>query len=501
MKKQINASTLYNYVQCPRRVQLDFFGDPSKKDRVSAFVELLWERGNTFERETMEKLDVPFADLRSLEPREKERQTLRLMRLGEKIIYGGRIRTDTLVGEPDLLVQKGSGYVAGDIKSGAGIEGMDDASDDGKLKRHYAVQLALYTDVLGQVGFLSRDRFPFIWDVHGQEVDYDLNTPLSKRDGRSLWDLYQECLDAVIGIKNREQEPLAALCAVCKLCHWRSLCRVQLKGDDDLTLIPELGRAKRDVMYPYLKTVHDLAQADLTGIVRGRKTIFPRISANTIRRFQERARLLTTPDAKPYLKEAIEFPDADIELFYDVETDPMRDCCYLHGFIERKKSSWNRETYHAFVADQPNLEQERDAFARAMDFIKKRRPFALYYYSHYERTTLRRLRERFPDIASEAEIEGLFSSAWAIDLYSDVVRKSTEWPTNDFSIKTLATHLGFKWRDKEPSRAASIEWYHRWIETGDTDLRQRILDYNEDDCIAMRVLLDGLRTMRLGFNG
>lgn len=150
MEKQINASTLYNYIQCPRRVQLDLFGDPSKKDRVSAFVELLWERGNAFERETMNKLVEPFADLRSLEPREKEHQTLRLMRQGEKIIYGGRIRTDTLLGEPDLLVRKGNGYVAGDIKSGAGIEGVDDESD-GKLKRHYAVQLALYTDILGNI--------------------------------------------------------------------------------------------------------------------------------------------------------------------------------------------------------------------------------------------------------------------------------------------------------------------------------------------------------------
>jgi len=494
MAKRITASTLYNYVQCPRRVQLDFFEDPSKRDRVSAFVQLLWERGNAFERETMERLDEPFADLRSLEPREKERQTLRLMRLGEKLIYGGRIQTDTLVGEPDLLARKSDGYVAGDIKIGAGIAGEDDESE-GKLKRHYAVQLALYTDILGQMGFLSQGHFPFIWDVQGQEIAYDLETPISKRDGRSLWNFYEECLYAVMGIKRREQEPLAALCAVCKLCNWRSLCRAQLKKDDDLTLIPELGRAKRDVMYPHLKTVHDLAQADLSGIVRGRKTIFPRISANTFRRFQERARLLTTPDAKPYLKETFLFPDADIELFYDVETDPMRDCCYLHGFLERKKSSLNCETYHAFVADQPNLEQERDAFARAMDFMRKRRPFALYYYSHYERTTLRKLRERFSDIASEAEIEALFSSEWAIDLYSDIVRKSTEWPTNDFSIKTLATYLGFKWRDKEPSGAASIEWYHRWVETGDTDLRQRILDYNEDDCIAMRVMLDGIHQL------
>ena len=119
----------------------------------------------------------------------------------------------------------------------------------------------------------------------------------------------------------------------------------------------------------------------------------------------------------------------------------------------------------------------------------------VYYYSHYERTTLRKLQRRFPDIASKDEIENLFSPSSAVDLYTDVVRKKTEWPTNDYSIKTLATHLGFKWRDKEPSGAASIEWYHRWVETQDSRLRQRILDYNEDDCIAMRVLLDALRGM------
>jgi len=46
MEKRITASTLYNYAQCPRRVQLDFFGDSFKKDCVSAFVKLLWGRGN-----------------------------------------------------------------------------------------------------------------------------------------------------------------------------------------------------------------------------------------------------------------------------------------------------------------------------------------------------------------------------------------------------------------------------------------------------------------------
>ena len=82
-----------------------------------------------------------------------------------------------------------------------------------------------------------------------------------------------------------------------------------------------------------------------------------------------------------------------------------------------------------------------------------------------------------------------------LDLYLDVVRSKSEWPTNDYSIKTLGTYLDFKWRDKEPSGAASIDWYHHWVETGDTITRQRILDYNEDDCIAMRVLLDAVQDL------
>jgi predicted RecB family nuclease len=61
------------------------------------------------------------------------------------------------------------------------------------------------------------------------------------------------------------------------------------------------------------------------------------------------------------------------------------------------------------------------------------------------------------------------------------------------SIKTLAKFLGFQWRDTSPSGAASIEWFDQWTTTGDPTIKQRIVDYNQDDCVATRVLLDGVR--------
>ena len=57
-----------------------------------------------------------------------------------------------------------------------------------------------------------------------------------------------------------------------------------------------------------------------------------------------------------------------------------------------------------------------------------------------------------------------------VDPHTDVVIKATEWPTHDYSIKTLAKYLGFGWRDTNPSGAASIEWFNRWRREGDPEV-------------------------------
>ena len=175
----------------------------------------------------------------------------------------------------------------------------------------------------------------------------------------------------------------------------------------------------------------------------------------------------------------------------------MRDICYLHGFVERQGRDNGTERFVAFFADDCTPAcGEAPRLPTRWRYMRESRPCAIYYYSKYERTIYRKLQEKYPDVCTAAEIEELFDPAHAIDLYYDVVRKATEWPTWDFSIKTLAKYLGFAWRDTHPSGAASIEWFDRWIKTGDPAIRQRILDYNEDDCRATRVLLDGIRSLR-----
>jgi predicted RecB family nuclease len=495
MPKKLSANMLYNYVKCPHRLRLDLFGDYSKQDPISVFVKLLWEKGTDFEKQVIQGLELPFLDLSSYSKMEKEKQTKEAIDNGVELIYGGRISAEGLVGEPDLLRKEGKGYMSGDIKSGSGLEGENDTSE-GKLKPHYAVQLALYTDILERLG-KSGGRNPFIWDIKGREIEYDLNSPQNTRKLESWWIRYENCLEAVSKIANQDLKTLPAYSGICKLCQWRTYCFRCLKKSDDLTLIPELGRVKRDVMISYIDSVSDFATFDLEMFKRKNKTIFPGIGINSLQKFQERAILLSKKDSQPYLKEQVTLPYAPTELFFDIETDPLRDICYLHGFLERRNRDTNTERYVSFFSDQPNEKEEKQAFSAAWEFIQRSMPCIIYYYSPYEKTQWKKLQEKYPEVMSEDDIERMFNSDYAIDLYYDVVKKKTEWPTNDYSIKTLASYLGFRWRDTSPSGAESIEWYHRWVETGDENIKKRILQYNEDDCIATRVLLEGICSLPL----
>lgn len=493
MSSSITASMLYNLVQCPHRLTLDIHQDPSEKDPESKFVQLLWESGTAFEHEVMEELKIPFTNLSAFTGEEKELRTKEAIDQRAELIYSGRIRADNLLGEPDLLRWDENGYVAGDIKSGTGEVVVDDW-EEGKPKRHYAVQLALYTDILEKLG-ISSSSAPFIWDIHGKEVPYDLDAPQGPRIPQSLRDFYLEKLTLANEVVSQPDITLPALSSACKLCHWHSHCNNRIERLDDLTLIPELGRAKRDAMLPYIKTVTELSEIDISELITGSRTVIKGIGLSSLQKFQARARLLCDPNAKPYLKVMPNLPATNVELFFDIEVDPMRDICYLHGFVERCNQDKRTERYIPFLAEAPTLEEEERAFTDAWHYIQSCQPSAIYYYSKYERTWWRKLQQRYPSAATEDEIEAMFDPAMAIDLYYDVVHKCTEWPTRDHSIKTLASYLGFKWRDTSPSGAESIEWYHRWTETGDSAIRQRILDYNEDDCMATRALLDGIRNL------
>lgn len=493
MPQPITASQLYSFLTCPHRVAMDAFGDPALKDEVSPFVQLLWERGTTYEREVIEGLHVPFLDLSTLKREEKEAATRAAIARGEALIYNGRLSVDGLLGEPDLLRREGGGYVAIDIKSGAGEEGGGtEEEEEGRPKKTYGAQIALYTDILIRLE-VSAGRYGYIWDVNGGEKRYPLDEPLGARSP-SLWEIYLETRAAVERTLGGG-ESVPALSAVCKQCVWRSACLKRLKKARDLTLLPELGRAKRDALQAQFPTLEDLAAAEVERFCVGRKTAFAGIGPSTLRKFKARAALAVAKNPQPYLTRPVAWPTAEVELFFDIETDPMRDLCYLHGFVIRERGNSAGERFTGLYAESATAEAEQAVFAEAMRLFRAYPAAVVVHYSKYERTEYRKLAQKYPGVATAEEVEALFARPRALDLYLDVVKSGSEWPTTDFSVKSLAKFCGFAWRDADPSGASSIEWFDQWAKTGDPALKARLLEYNEDDCRAMRVVLDAMKQM------
>lgn len=486
----ISASQLYDFSQCPHRVSLDVFGDPLKRDDPDPFVQMLWEHGNIHKDQittTLPALDLTNADAATREP-----ETIAAMNRREPLIYGGQITSGDLVGMPDLLELRGNAYIPGDIKSGSGLE---DVGGGGKYKEHYALRLALYVHILENIGMSDGSREAFIIDRTGHRVPYLLMEPQGTRNTTTWWDSYQQSLHEVRALAGGGASR-SALTAACKLCHWYTHCKQECINTDDLTLIAELGRAKRDVVAGVIPTVADLAACNPNAYFSGKKTVFPGIGPDLLLKFHERAKLLSTPGSRPYLKQAVTFPVAAREVFFDIEADPMRDIVYLHGFVGRPYSQPAGSEFTSFYSEGITAADEEAAFADAWNYLSARvLDSVVYYYSPYERTAYKKLAGKYPGVCSVDEVVALFELPVMIDLYTDVVKKHTEWPTYNQSIKTLAQYLGFKWRDSHPSGAASIEWYNRWVESKDPKIKQRITDYNFDDCLATGIVLDGIRSL------
>jgi hypothetical protein len=55
----ITASMLYDLVACPHRVSMDLFADVAQRDKISPFVQLLWDRGAAHEKKLSQTSQSP----------------------------------------------------------------------------------------------------------------------------------------------------------------------------------------------------------------------------------------------------------------------------------------------------------------------------------------------------------------------------------------------------------------------------------------------------------
>ncbi len=387
------------------------------------------------------------------DPDEAFNQTLAFMAEGRQTIFHGVLVDKHWVGHPDIL-EKVEGrsklgdhyYVAADIKRSRQVR------DDHKFQGcFYAELLARVQGTKPYKGYVvSADNEVMPYSIEEFEAQYELTlTEIEK---------------IVAG-----KRPVHFVTSGCKQSPWFTECRSESESCEDLSLLNRVWREEvKRLSEAGIETIRQLAVKSVSEL----ESIAPDVHSGRLETMRDQAIAIT--ENRHMIRHGVELPEASIELYFDIEADPLRDFEYLFGVLVVEGGE---QTYHSFFAESP--EQEGAMWAEFVEFIERHLDAPIYHYGWFEHEVVQRFAMRYgiSEIAREALDRNM------IDLLA-VVRPAVIFPLSFYSLKDIANYIGFQWRAKDASGANSVMWFEEWLKTKKPKLLQKIMEYNEDDVIA-----------------
>ncbi|MBX4190199.1 TM0106 family RecB-like putative nuclease [Candidatus Parcubacteria bacterium] len=463
-KPQLYGEYFYKFFQCPHWIWYDIYGDVEKKRHVPPLLDMIYKGKMVNAGDTL-KHHKQFEQIKPEQFRDLDEAflaTIELMKLG-KNIYHGVLMSEDWVGIPDLLEARPGKSWLGDF-----YYVVYDAQNTLDLRDEYKFQLIFYSLMLERIqGFRPPDAY--VIDPQGNERSFPVN---------DFIDQFHLTRFQIEKILNGEK-PAPFLKAGCKRTPWYSLCLSETQGCSDVSLIYRISQADQRRLYEIgIKTIDQLAAADVSHL----QTELEDWPFDKIIRFSNQAKSLMTNE--PQILRKPNFPAVRYEVYFDIESDPLRDIDYLLGFLVSDAQTGEVE-YRYFLAD--DKEHEPDAWRRFLDYLASLEDFVIYHYAFYERQVFDRLASRYGAPASLVE---KFKEN-TIDLHMKLV-DSAILPIYFYSLKDVGAYLGYKWDNPHAGGAESVVWYNDWLEKKDQSIMQQILRYNEDDVRATKAIKDWL---------
>lgn len=465
-KAYLTSDHFYQFFQCPHWIWYDLYGDEVKKGSYPKILEMIYRDGL--------KHHAKIADTKAFEEIKPDQYrdideafmaTVEMMRQG-KNIYHGVLLDEHWVGMPDLLeARKGKSnlgdhyYVAYDIKNASEVR------DD------YKFALAFYSLILERIqGVMPEEAY--IINSKGEEHGFKVSEFLNE------FHIARESIEKILD----GEKPAPFLKSGCKKSPWFSLCMEESQACNDVSLIYRLSQADQKRLYENnIRTVEQFAKTQ----IRDLEATFEDWSYDKLMRFYNQANVLI--ENKPIILKKNNFPVVDTEIYFDVESDPTDNIDYLLGIVIKEKGK--DPVYKAFWAESKDDEKRNwEAF---LDFLHGLESFVIYHYAFYEREVFKRLSNQY-GISRELSDKFLNNT---IDIHKTVI-DSVILPIYFYSLKDVARYAGFNWRASDAGGAESVVWYSEWRETGDSSLRQKLLNYNEDDVMATLYLKEWLEKQK-----
>ncbi len=472
----LTASAVATCLVSPFTIHCHKFAPEDEKDEISEYDQLLSKKGKDHEIQTVRANYPGISPIQYTTREDGFKLSLESMVSGTAALHGMPIYylPFGLHGEADI-VEKSTDYssIFGDYHYT--IKEVKLAKN---IENRHLIQGAFYNYLLGQIQEFTPETFSIINGEREETIhEYSDYEPL----------LF-ETIDAAREIlRGGDVSPTHGG----GMSPWTSYNDKKAIETNDVSLVAGISvKTKSRFVDSGYKTVQDLAEAKLDHL-----TEIKGVGKKTAIKYVTTAKALHTNEPIIIDKDAIDFPDRKIEIFLDLEgIDPtMADeeiilIDYLIGILVRTGSE---EKYISFTAKDTS--HEKEMLLEFLEFMKKQKDYVIYHYHHYEKTHLSKMMEKY-------EIDRTTQNLvldYLIDIHK-VATNAVVFPTYGSGLKQIAPYLGFKWRHKDVSATESISIYLDFIKNPkeNKDRFQKVIDYNEDDCVATRVIKDWLASIK-----
>jgi uncharacterized protein len=460
-KSLISAGALARIHTCAHFWHLQCFGDATLVTEPDAGAQLRMDAGISHEDEVIAKLKVVQPEYPEDKPWEGIEPTLELMRKGVPLIYQGVLKNGRAFGLPDLLEK-----TKGKSKLGSFSYRPVDIKSHAKVTSKDKLQLGAYSFMLQEaLGFMPLDGAIILKDQSRANVD--LGSEISK---------IQSALAQALSVEKKKVSTLPLRCSECGICPWSDHCDSDRKDQKLVTVLSGMNsRLMRKLIDGGVATYDRLAKLTPNQVAK-------RFDLGQDRANEIHLNAQAWHTNKPLLKAKVKLPPVrQTIIYYDIET--YGETLYLHGlFIDNGKKTEVRQ----FAAQA--IEDEEKILIELLSFLSHHSDAVIYTWTTFEDGWMSSMAERYPK--HEKVISRMLKQL--VDL-KEVVKEALVLPVTTFSIKEVAPVFGFKWRAEDAGGSDSEAWYDEWLNTKDKDLFTKILHYNEDDVIAMHVIMTELR--------
>ena len=459
---QFSVSELLNFFRCQRLLFLNKYGDKKFQLAPSDFLKRLWKFGRTYESTVIDFFKYEKPKYKVADYKKGFEETLKLMKAGVETIYQGVLRNDELQGIPDFLI-KAEGYsLFGDY-----YYYPVDVKGASTSRERYLFQLASYSYLLGEIqGFT-----PFYGGLLLLEMDLQIRY-FSALIKQVVYGINESSKI----LSNTETMPDLFIDSNCQMCQWYNFCLPEASEREHLSLVYGVNKKIKDKLekikiknYGELSNCveEDFSEVEEFNGEKGKSVI---IQAKCLK------------EKKIYLKSVPAINKEEKEIFIDFESDMVLDekgtelkrIDYLVGLLKHEDSN---ENYHSLI-----LDTEEQFLADFTKFLNDHKDYTFYHYGHYEQSIFNDKWKDLPKV-NLVNIE-------------KIIKDSVVLPISSYSLKSIAKMLGFKWKNKDANAMQSMCWYSNYLETKDRKYLDLSIEYNQDDCLALKFVKEWLLSLK-----